>query len=59
LSASPLGADRRTLYELRQAIDDAIDGEVIRGRAIGVQWDLLGTTRQQAQQRHNRAMARN
>jgi hypothetical protein len=48
----------RALYALRQAVDDAIDDEVIRGRAIGVQWDLLGSTRQQAQQRHRRAMAR-
>jgi len=51
-------ANVRALYELRQAVDDAIDAEVIRGRGIGVQWDLLGTTRQQAQQRHKRAMAR-
>lgn len=51
-------ANVRALYELRQAVDDAIDDEVIRGRAIGVQWDLLGSTRQQAQQRHKRALAR-
>ena len=53
-----VSANVSALYELRQAVDDAIDGEVIRGRAIGVQWDLLGTTRQQAQQRHKRAMDR-
>lgn len=51
-------ANVRALYELRQAVDNAIDDEVIRGRAIGVQWDLLGSTRQQAQQRHKRALAR-
>jgi hypothetical protein len=53
-----VAANVRALYELRQAIDDAIDAEVIRGREIGVQWDLLGSTRQQAQQRHKRALAR-
>ena len=53
-----VAANVRALYALRQAVDDAIDAEVIRGRAIGVQWDLLGSTRQQAQQRHRRAMAR-
>jgi hypothetical protein len=51
-------ANVRALYELRQAVDDAIDAEVIRGRENGAQWDLLGTTKQQAQQRHRRAMAR-
>jgi hypothetical protein len=61
LAAGPreeVSANVRALYELRQAVDDAIDEEVIRGRAIGVQWDLLGSTRQQAQQRHRRVMAR-
>jgi Mobilization protein NikA len=61
LAAGPreeVSANVSALYELRQAVDDAIDDEVIRGRAIGVQWDLLGTTKQQAQQRHKRAMAR-
>ena len=53
-----VAANVRGLYGLRQAVDDAIDDEVIRGRAIGVQWDLLGSTRQQAQQRHKRAMSR-
>jgi hypothetical protein len=53
-----VAANVRGLYELRRAVDDAIDAEVIRGREIGVQWDLLGTTKQQAQQRHQRAMAR-
>jgi hypothetical protein len=56
--STAVAANVRALYALRQAVDDAIDGEVIRGRAIGVQWDLLGSTRQQAQQRHRRAMAR-
>lgn len=53
-----VAANVRALYELRQAVDDAIDAEVIRGRETGVQWDLLGTTKQQAQQRHKRATAR-
>ena len=53
-----VAANVRALYKLRQAVDDAIDAEVIRGREIGVQWDLLGTTKQQAQQRHRRGMAR-
>jgi hypothetical protein len=54
-----VSANVSALYELRQAVDDAIDDEVNRGRPIGVQWDLLGSTRQQAQQRHKRATARN
>ena len=32
--------------------------KVIRGRAIGVAWDLLGTTKQEAQERHKRATER-
>ena len=56
--STAVAASVRALYALRRAVDDAIDDEVIRGRAIGVQWDLLGSTRQQAQQRHKRAMAR-
>jgi hypothetical protein len=51
-------ANVRQLYELRQAVDDAIDAEVERAREMRVSFDLLGTTRQQAQQRHKRAMAR-
>jgi hypothetical protein len=64
LAAGPreeVAASVQALYELRQAVDDAIDAEVIRGREIGVQWDLLGppgSTRQRAQQRHRRAMER-
>lgn len=64
LAAGPreeVAANVRALYELRQAVDDAIDAEVIRGREIGVQWDLLaqpGASRQQAQQRHKRARER-
>jgi hypothetical protein len=53
-----VSANVRALYELRQAVDDAIDDEVIRGREIGVQWELLGSSRQQAQQRHRRAVGR-
>ena len=53
-----VAANVRALYTLRRAVDDAIDAEVIRGREMGVQWDLLGSTKQQAQQRHKRAMAR-
>jgi hypothetical protein len=64
LAAGPreeASANVRALYELRQAVDDAIDAEVSRGREIGVQWDLLGppgASRQAVQQRHRRAMAR-
>lgn len=43
------------LYELRRLVDDLIDAEIIRGRELGVGFDLLGTSRQQAQQRHARA----
>jgi len=56
--STAVAANVRALYAQRQAVDDAIGDEVIRGRAIGVQWDLLGSTRQQAQQRHKRAMVR-
>jgi hypothetical protein len=44
------------LYKLRRLVDELIDAEIIRGRAHGVAFDLLGNSRQQAQQRHARAV---
>jgi hypothetical protein len=46
------------LYALRDLVDDLIDGEIIRGRDLGAPWDLLGSSRQQAQQRATRARQR-
>jgi signal transduction histidine kinase len=46
------------LYRLRDLVDELIDGEVIRGRELGAPWDLLGSSRQQAQQRAARALRR-
>ncbi len=48
----------RELTELRRMVDELIDGEIIRGRELGASWDLLGTSKQQAQQRYRRAVAR-
>lgn len=44
------------LYDLRRLVDELIDAEIIRGRELGASFDLLGTSRQQAQQRHARAV---
>lgn len=46
------------LYELRRLVDRLIDDEIIRGRELGAPWELLGTSKQQAQQRHARAVVR-
>ena len=46
------------LIELRRLVDDLIDEETIRARELGASWGQLGSSRQQAQQRHERAMAR-
>jgi hypothetical protein len=46
------------LYKLRELVDELIDGEIIRGRELGASWDLLGSSRQQAQQRAARARQR-
>jgi hypothetical protein len=46
------------LYKLRDLVDELIDGEIIRGRELGASWDLLGSSRQQAQQRAARARQR-
>ncbi len=46
------------LYKLRALVDELIDGEIIRGRELGAPWDLLGSSRQQAQQRATRARRR-
>lgn len=48
----------RELYKLRGLIDELIDVEIIRGRQLGAPWDLLGSSRQQAQQRSARARER-
>ena len=48
----------RELRELQAYISDQIDDEVIRGREQGAPWNLLGTSKQQAQQRHAAALAR-
>jgi hypothetical protein len=48
----------RELYELRRLVDELIDSEIIRGRELGASWDLLGTSRQHAQQRAARARQR-
>jgi hypothetical protein len=51
-------ANVRELIELRRLVDELIDDETIRARELGASWDLLGSSRQQAQQRHKRALAR-
>ena len=48
----------RELLALRRLVDDLIADETIRARELGAGWSSLGTSRQQAQQRHKRAMAR-
>lgn len=48
----------RELYRLRDLVDELIDAEIIRGRELGAPWDLLGSSRQQAQQRAARARRR-
>jgi hypothetical protein len=48
----------RELYQLRDLVDELIDHEIIRGKELGVSFDLLGSSRQQAQQRYKRAIAR-
>lgn len=49
------GASIRELTALRDLLDDLIDAEVIRGREQGAEWVLLGSSKQQAQQRYRRA----
>ena len=46
----------RELWKLRRLIEELIDDEMIRGRELDAPWDLLGTSKQQAQQRHARAI---
>lgn len=48
----------RELYKLRALLDELIDAEIIRGRELGAPWDLLGSSRQQAQQRTARTQRR-
>lgn len=45
------------LRRLRGALDGFIDAELVRGREQGASWDMLGTSKQQAQQRYKRIMA--
>lgn len=45
------------LYKLRGALDGLIDAEMVRGRDQGASWNMLGTSKQQAQQRYKRIMA--
>ena len=46
------------LWKLQAAIERMIDEELIRGREQGASWAMLGTSKQQAQQRHRRALER-
>lgn len=46
------------LRALQASISDQIDEEIIRGREQGAPWHLLGTSKQQAQQRHAAALTR-
>lgn len=48
----------RELYALQARIITMIDQEIIEARAAGAQWGQLGTSKQQAQQRHRAAMSR-
>jgi hypothetical protein len=51
----------RNLDELRKlqwSIEKLMDDEIIRGRDQGASWSMLGTSKQQAQQRHKRALER-
>jgi hypothetical protein len=46
----------RELYRLRALAEELIDAEIIRARGLGVSFEDLGSSRQQAQQRHARAL---
>ncbi len=48
----------KEMTKLRWVIEDLIDAETIRGRDQGASWVLLGSSKQQAQQRYKRAVAR-
>lgn len=52
------GANIKELWKLQRLIDELIDAETIRGREQGADWAMLGTSKQQAQQRHKAALAR-
>lgn len=58
LPYSEAAGNVRELYRLRALIDELINAEIIRGRELGAPWDLLGSSRQQAQQRAARARQR-
>lgn len=49
----------KRLRELRELIDSLMDDEILRGREHGAPWASLGTSKQQAQQRHRVAYMRN
>lgn len=46
------------LYAVRKHIEKLIDLETIDARAAGAQWSALGSSKQQALQRHNAAIRR-
>jgi hypothetical protein len=46
------------LYQLRSIIDRTIDQRTVRGRVEGAPWGTLASSKQAAQLRHKRAVAR-
>jgi hypothetical protein len=46
------------LYSLRSIVDRTIDNETVRGRIEGAPWGSLASSKQAAQLRHKRAVAR-
>lgn len=46
------------LRKLRDLLDDLVEEEIVAARAAGAPWGQLGTSKQQAQQAHARALAR-
>lgn len=57
-TGSRAGATIGELRRLRRLIDELIDDETVRGREQGAPWVILGSSRQQAQQRHAAAIRR-
>lgn len=52
------GVNIQELWKLRRLIDELVDAETIRGREQGAPWGTLGSSKQQAQQRHEAALKR-
>jgi len=48
----------RALRKLRVLIDELLDEDIVGARAAGAPWTQLGTSKQQAQQAHARALVR-